>query len=153
MHQNFLQLFYHWFSIWENTHPSRGSYHQNQSGLSRKSSLMKTNREQCQDRNFVDIRCWSFQTRTKLSYTETYLKIIVPTFNDIRTPLVKTTWLLTPIYRWKGLLRTLVYVDNWRQSNFDTSYSLYYNDKIGYETRNLKGSAAADVTVRILVRR
>jgi Fe(3+) dicitrate transport protein len=53
------------------------------------------------------------------------------TFNDIRT--VSPSNVIDPnISDEKDLLQTLVYVDNWRQSNFDASiYGLYYNDKIG----------------------
>jgi hypothetical protein len=80
---------------------------------------------------YYSVLDWVTNHRTKLSYTETYLKIIVRWLLMIST--VSPSNVIDPnISDEKDLLQTLVYVDNWRQSNFDASiYGLYYNDKIG----------------------
>jgi Fe(3+) dicitrate transport protein len=66
---------------------------------------------------------WVTNHRTKLSYTETYLKISFGDF-DIRT--VSPSNVIDPnISDEKDLLQTLVYVDNW-ETKYDASiYGLY----------------------------
>jgi Fe(3+) dicitrate transport protein len=133
-----------WFSIWENTHPSRRSYRKINLDLAGNVILDENQQENnVKDRNFVlSVLDWVTNHRTKLSYTETYLKIIVRWLLMISVPLVQATW-LTPTYPMKR-----IYFRHWytwtirRQSNLDASIRFVLWQNWEYETRNPNGSAA-----------
>jgi hypothetical protein len=118
-------------------HPSRRILPQNQSGLSRKCNpWWKPAREQCQRQELCIIRCWiELQTTEPNWVIRKRISKYRSTFNDIRT-VSQATW-LTPTYPMKR-----IYFRHWctwtigRQKPLTPVYGLYYNDKIGYETRN-----------------
>jgi Fe(3+) dicitrate transport protein len=143
--QNFLQLFYHpGFRFEKIRTQAEGSYRKINLDLAGNVILDENQQENnVKDRNFVlSVLDWVTNHRTKLSYTETYLKIIVRWLLMISVPLVQATW-LTPTYPMKR-----IYFRHWytwtirRQSNLDASIRFVLWQNWEYETRNPNGSAA-----------
>jgi hypothetical protein len=92
---------------------------------------------------YYSVLDWVTNHRTKLSYTETYLKIIVRWLLMISVPLVQATW-LTPTYPMKRIYFRHIGI---RGLGDKVTLTPVYTvciimTKLEYETRNPNGSAA-----------